>query len=71
MTTQLADRLATIAAHLAHYSRGIPPASAARTVRTLVGEAWSAYQEAGAPLGDDDAGLARWTQERPRRPPIS
>jgi hypothetical protein len=50
-------RIAQIAAHLAH-SRSIPRDAAERCVRKLVDEAWSAYHELGAPLGDDNAGLA-------------
>jgi hypothetical protein len=40
-------------------------------VRKLVDEAWSEYQELGAPLGDDDAGLARWIVERSKPPPAA
>lgn len=68
--TDLDALIAALAAHLAH-SRNIPPASAERTVRKLVDEAWAEYQDAGAPLGDDDAGLARWIVERPKRPPAA
>jgi hypothetical protein len=68
MTPDLDELIAALAAHLAH-SRGLPLASAERTVQKLIDEAWTEYHELGAPLGDDDAGLARWIVERAQRPP--
>jgi hypothetical protein len=70
MTPDLDELIAALAAHLAH-SRGLSPASAERVVRKLVDEAWVDYCELGAPLGDDDTGLARWILTRPRRPPAA
>jgi hypothetical protein len=70
MPTDLDDLIAQLAAHLAH-SRNIRLTAAERTVRKLVDEAWSEYQELGAPLGDDDAGLARWIVERSKPPPTA
>lgn len=67
MITNLDDLIAALAAHLSH-SRGISLASAERTVRRLVDEAWTEYLELGAPLGEDDEAFARWIVERPRRP---
>jgi hypothetical protein len=70
MPTNLDDLIAELAAHLA-LSRGLTYRAAERTVRKLVDEAWTEYRELGAPLGDDDAGLARWIVERPTRPPAA
>jgi hypothetical protein len=70
MTPDLDDLIAQLAAHLAH-TRGIPLVSAERTVRKLVDEAWSEYQDAHTPLGDDDAGLVLWIVRRGKWPPTA
>ncbi len=70
MTQDLDELMDALAIHLAH-SRNLSIEAAERIVRRLVDEAWAEYQELGAPLGDDDAGLARWILERPKRPPTA
>jgi hypothetical protein len=66
VTPDLDELIAALAAHLAH-SRGLPLANADRTVLRLIDQAWTEEWELGAPLGDDDAGLARWIVERAQR----
>ena len=56
-----------LAAHIAH-ERGWTRVQATRWVEQYLDQARKEYRQAGAPLGDTDAGFVRWLSPRHQPP---